>query len=225
MRILAIEDNRPYLDLMRSHLAKHGFVVDTAETLAGGLELAGTGEHDVILLDLGLPDGDGAAVIEELRRRQSPIPVIVLTARGAILDRISLLDTGADDYIVKPVDFDELVARIRAVARRGPSRRQERLAFANLVFDRQSRQAIIDGRPIALRPREATLLDALLRRAGEPVHRDLLLSSIYSLDEEIGSNTLDVHVHHLRRRLAEAGARVSIATVRGHGYALRGHDA
>jgi two-component system, OmpR family, response regulator len=225
MRILAIEDNRPYLDLMRSHLAKHGFTVDTAETLADGLVLARAGEHDVILLDLGLPDGDGAAVIEELRRRQSPIPVIVLTARGAILDRISLLDTGADDYIVKPVDFDELVARIRAVARRGPSRRQERLAFANLVFDRQSRQAIIDGRPIALRPREATLLDALLRRAGEPVHRDLLLSSIYSLDEEIGSNTLDVHVHHLRRRLAEAGARVSIATVRGHGYALRGHDA
>jgi DNA-binding response OmpR family regulator len=225
MRVLAIEDNQQFLELVRSHLAKHGFAVDTAETLAHGLELADTGEHDVILLDLGLPDGDGAAVVKQLRGRQDPTPVIVMTARGAIFDRISLLDSGADDYMVKPVDFDELVARIRAVARRGEANRQDRLTFADLVFDRDSRQAIVNGRPIALRPREAALLEALLRRAGAPVHREALLSSLYSLDEEIGSNTLDVHVHHLRRRLAEVGARVSIATVRGHGYALRSHDA
>src|SRR5262249_26779964 len=162
--------------------------------------------------DLGLADGDGSAVVEQLRRQQSPIPVIVVTARGAIVDRISLLDAGADDYVVKPVDLDELVARIHAVARRGEARRPQRLAFADLVFDRQGRQAIVDGRPMALRPREAALLEVLLRRAGEPVHRDALLSSLYNLDEEIGSNTLDVHVHHLRRRLVEAGARANIAT-------------
>jgi DNA-binding response OmpR family regulator len=221
MRVLAIEDNRQFLDLMRSHLAKHGFTVDAAETLADGLTLAGDGGHEVILLDLGLPDGDGTRLVEELRRARSPVPVIVLSARGAIVDRVGLLEAGADDYLVKPFDLDELVARIRAVARRGVARETENLAFADLVFDRRSRQTVINGQAVTLRPREAALLEALLRRAGEPVHRELLLSSLYSLDEEIGSNTLDVHVHHLRRRLAEAGARVSIATMRGHGYALR----
>jgi DNA-binding response OmpR family regulator len=225
MRVLAIEDNRQFLDLLRSHLAKHGFTVDTAETMAEGLGIAGHGGFDAILLDPGLPDGEGVDIVEGLRRAHSAVPVLVLTARGAISERVGLLDSGADDYLVKPFDLDELVARIRAVVRRGPARRQEQLAYADLVFDQNNRQAIVNGRAIPLRPREATLLEALLRRAGEPIHRDLLLSSLYGLDEEIGSNTLDVHVHHLRRRLAEAGARVSIATVRGHGYALRGNSA
>ena len=225
MRVLAIEDNRQFLELMRSHLAKHGFVVDAAETVADGLTIATAGGHDVILLDLALPDGDGGQIVSELRRARSPVPIIILSARGAILDRVGLLDSGADDYLVKPFDLDELVARVRAVARRGATRAPGRLAFADLEFDPRSRQAIVDGRGIALRPREAALLEALLRRAGEPIHREALLSSLYTLNEEIGSNTLDVHVHHLRRRLAEAGARVSIATVRGHGYALRGSRA
>jgi DNA-binding response OmpR family regulator len=224
MRILAIEDNRQFLELMRSHMAKHGFVVDTADTAADGLALATAGEHDVILLDLGLPDGDGTQILQALRRARNLVPILVLSARGAIHDRVELLDSGADDYLVKPFDLDELVARIRAVARRGSARAEERLSFADLIFDRHTRQAIVNGRPVALRPREAALLEALLRRAGEPVHRELLLSSLYSLDEEIGSNTLDVHVHHLRRRLAEAGTRVSITTMRGHGYALRARD-
>lgn len=224
MRVLAIEDNRQFLDLMRSHLVKRGFAVDAAETLEDGLTMAADGAHDVILLDLGLPDGDGAHLVEALRRADSPVPVLVLTARSAIADRVSLLNCGADDYLGKPFDLDELVARIRAVARRGPARRQERLAFANLIFDQQNRHAVINGQTIELRPREAALLEALLRRAGEPIHRERLLSSLYGLDEEIGSNTLDVHVHHLRRRLAEAGAKIIIATVRGHGYALRGSD-
>ena len=205
MRVLAIEDNRQFLDLMRSHLAKHGFVVDPAETLSDALALAAEGGHDVILLDLGLPDGDGAAIVEQLRRSRQSAPVIVLSARGGVVERVGLLDLGADDYLVKPVDFDELVARIRAVVRRGTARPEERLAFADIVFDRASRQAVVNGRPVTLRPREAALLEALLRRAGEPIHREHLLSSLYALDEEIGSNTLDVHVHHLRRRLAEAG--------------------
>jgi DNA-binding response OmpR family regulator len=224
MRLLAIEDNRQFLELMRSHLAKHGFAVDTAETAADGLTIATDGLHDAILLDLGLPDGDGTAIVAALRRARNLVPILVLSARDAILDRVGLLDAGADDYLVKPFDLEELVARVRAVTRRGTARAEERLAFADLVFDRKSRQVIVDGRPVALRPREAALLEALLRRAGEPIHRELLLSSLYSLDEEIGSNTLDVHVHHLRRRLAEAGARVSIATLRGHGYALRDQD-
>jgi len=135
---------------------------------------------------------------------------------------------GADDYLVKPVDFEELAARIHAVARRSAGRNeasQPGLAFADIVFDPRNRQTIVNGRPVELRPREAALLEALLRRAGEPVHREALLSSLYSLDEEIGSNALDVHVHHLRRRLSDAGARATISTVRGLGYALRGTSA
>jgi two-component system OmpR family response regulator len=221
MRVLAIEDNRQFLDLMRSHLAKRGFTVDTAETLADGLALALQGGHDAILLDLALPDGNGTVIVDELRRAHSSVAIIVLSAHGAIHDRVGLLDNGADDYLVKPFDLDELVARIRAIARRGAVRTEERLTFADIAFDQHTRQAVISGRPMVLRPREAALLEVLLRRAGEPIHRDALLSSLYGLDEEIGSNTLDVHVHHLRRRLGEAGARVSIATVRGLGYALR----
>lgn len=221
MRVLAIEDNRPFLELLRSHLAKHGFTVDVAETRAEGLALALGGDHDMVLLDLALPDGDGAAIVDELRRAGRLCPIIVLSARGGIADRVGLLNGGVDDYLVKPFDLDELVARIRAVARREGGRAAARLVFADVAFDEHSRQAIVNGRPIVLRPREAMVLEALLRRAGEPVHRDMLLARLYGFDEEIGSNALDVHIHHLRRRLAEAGAQVSIATVRGHGYALR----
>jgi DNA-binding response OmpR family regulator len=225
MRVLAIEDNRRFVDLMRSHLTKRGFAVDVAETLADGLLMASSGTHDVILLDLSLPDGDGKDFINRLRRERSATPIIVLSARGEIAERLGSLDMGADDYLVKPFDLDELVARMRAVTRRGASRNEEALSFADVEFDQRRRVAHVNGRVVALRPREAALLELLLRRAGEPIHREMLLSSLYNLDEEIGSNALDVHVHHLRRRLADAGARVSITTVRGHGYALRGHDA
>ena len=225
MRVLAIEDNRRFLDLMCSHLKRHGFAVDSAATLAEGLELVASGCHDVVLLDLSLPDGDGSEFLARLRREQSAVPIIVLSARGEIADRLGSLDSGADDYLVKPFDLDELVARIRAVARRGTVRKEQSLAFADIVFDQQRRIVLVNGQVMTLRPREISLLELLLRRAGEPIHRDTLLSSLYALDEEIGSNSLDVHVHHLRRRLAEAGARASITTVRGHGYALQGQEA
>ena len=225
MRILAIEDNRRFLDLMRSHLKKRGFTVDTADTLTDGLIMASSGGYEVVLLDLLLPDGDGGEVIDRLRRERSPVPIIVLSARGEITDRLGALDSGADDYLVKPFDLDELVARIRAVVRRGATRKEDTLAFADVVFDRRRRLVLANGHVVSLRPREVALFELLLRRAGEPVHRDLLLSGLYSLDEEIGSNTLDVHLHHLRRKLTEAGARVRIATVRGYGYALRGDEA
>ena len=225
MRVLAIEDNRRFLDLMRSHLKKRGFTVDTADTLADGLIMASSSGYEVVLLDLLLPDGDGGEVIDRLRRERSLVPIIVLSARGEITDRLGAFDSGADDYLVKPFDLDELVARIRAVVRRGPSRKEDTLAFADVVFDRRRRLVLANGHIVGLRPREVAVFELLLQRAGEPIHRDLLLSGLYSLDEEIGSNALDVHLHHLRRKLADAGARVRIATVRGYGYALRGDEA
>jgi len=225
MRVLAIEDNRRFLDLMRSHLKKRGFTVDTADTLADGLIMASSSGYEVVLLDLLLPDGDGGEVIDRLRCERSLVPIIVLSARGEITDRLGAFDSGADDYLVKPFDRDELVARIRAVVRRGPSRKEDTLAFADVVFDRRRRLVLANGHIVGLRPREVAVFELLLQRAGEPIHRDLLLSGLYSLDEEIGSNALDVHLHHLRRKLADAGARVRIATVRGYGYALRGDEA
>jgi DNA-binding response OmpR family regulator len=207
---------------MSSHLAKHGFAVDTAETLTDAMLMVSADVYDAILLDLVLPDGNGARVLEELRRQNRASPVIIITSRGEIAERVNLLDLGADDYLVKPFDLDELAARIRAVSRRGSVQQEPLLVFSNLEFDRSNREMIVRGQRIGLRPREAALLEVLLRRAGTPVHREMLLSSLYSLDEEIGSNALDVHVHHLRRRLADVGAQVTIATVRGHGYALRG---
>jgi DNA-binding response OmpR family regulator len=221
MRVLAIEDNRRFLELMRSHLTTRGFTVNTAETLADGLVMASANCPDVVLLDLSLPDGDGKEFIDRFRHERSSMPIIVLSARSELADRLGSLDLGADDYLVKPFDLDELVARMHAVTRRGTLRKLATLAFANFEFDQHSRQVLVNGQIVKLRPRETALLELLLRHAGEPIHRDML----YSLDEEIGSNVLDVHVHHLRRRLAEAGARVSIATVRGHGYALRGYEA
>jgi two-component system, OmpR family, response regulator len=221
MHVLAIEDNPRFLELMRSHLTTRGFTVNTAETLADGMVMAAASCYDVVLLDLSLPDGDGKEFIDWIRHERGSMPIIVLSARSELADRLDSLDMGADDYLVKPFDFDELVARMHAVARRGTLRNGGSLAFADVEFDQRHRQVLVNGQIVKLRPRETALLELLLRHAGAPIHRDML----YSLDEEIGSNVLDVHVHHLRRRLAEAGARVSIATVRGHGYALRGDEA
>lgn len=220
MRVLAIEDNRQFLELMRSHLVRQGFTVDTGTSVADAMTLAPDGSHDVIVLDLNLPDGDGSTVIKALRRDSGTTPVIVLSARGEVAERVRLLNAGADDYVVKPCDLDELAARIAAVARRGPTRKESELAFSNIEFVPRLRQASVGGRRLPLRPREASLLELLLRHAGKPVHRDVLVASLYSLDQEIGSNSLDVHVHHLRRRLAEAGATATVATIRGYGYAL-----
>src|SRR4051812_37301829 len=118
MRVLAIEDNRPFLQLLRANLTKRGFTVDVTETLEDGTALASAGGYDAILLDLALPDGDGKQVVETLRRARDPVPIMVLSARGSIGDRVALLDLGADDYLVKPFDFDELASRIHAVVRR-----------------------------------------------------------------------------------------------------------
>lgn len=223
MRILVVEDNAPFRELLRSHLSKQGFAVDTAATIVDARMLCEE-LYDVILLDLTLPDGHGSELLTQLRRGGQQTPILVLSGRSDAADRVRLLDAGADDYVVKPVDLDELVARIRAVTRRSVGSHEPQLSLGNLVFDQRSRQVVVNGRRLTLRPRETSLLETLLTRVGQPIHRETLLSRLYSIDDEIGSNALDVHVHHLRRRLAEAGAAVNISTVRGHGYALRDRD-
>ncbi len=225
MRVLAIEDNRPFLKLLRNKLKKHGFVVDEIGTLEDGMALALDAGYDAILLKSALPNGDGKQLLDHVRRARKSVPIIIVSARGAISERIALLHSGADDYLVKPIDFGELASRIHTVVRRSAGRGEVpeiSLAFADIAFEQRKRVATVKGLQIKLRPRETALLEILLRRAGEPVHREVLVSNLYSIDEEIGSNVVNVYVHHLRRRLADAGTRATIATVRGFGYALLG---
>jgi len=223
MRVLVVEDNPSFRRLVASHLTKNGFVVDTVETIDDALATVSAASFDIVLLDLTLPDGHGGAVIDALRARTRWLPVIVISGEGSLTERIKLLESGADDYLVKPFDFDELIARIYAISHRQPSNRNDaeaKLIFADLLFHPKSRFVSIKGVKVMLSVHESALLEALLRRAGSPIERDHLMSRVYDEPHEIGSNSLAVHVHHLRQKLAAAGARVSINSVRGIGYAI-----
>lgn len=225
MRILLVEDNRALASRFAEHITKHGLTVDICETAEDALAATETADYDVILLDLGLPDADGTIVLKRLREKRSSVPLLVITARATIRDRIASLNAGADDYLVKPFDLDELVARIHALARRGRFSIDVGLKCGNLAFDASSREAVVEGRRISLRRREAALLETLLRRKGNAVDKDALQTSVYGFDEEIGSNSIEVHIHRLRRCLTEAGATANITTIRGLGYVLRELDA
>jgi two-component system OmpR family response regulator len=227
MRVLVVEDKPAFLRLICSHLTKHGFVVDGVETIKDALATVRSASYDMVLLDLMLPDGHGGAFMNELRREGRKVPVIVMSAHGGLADRINLLDGGADDYLVKPFDFDELIARIRAIIRRRFSSRpdaERQLMFSNIIFYPEGRFVAVNGRNVTLRRHEAALLETLFSRAGEPVDRGHLMSCVYSEPGEIGSNSLAVHIHHLREKLREAEAKVYITSVRGVGYALQYRD-
>jgi DNA-binding response OmpR family regulator len=223
MRVLVVEDNPSFRRLVASHLTKNGFVVDAVDTIDDALAALSTASFDIVLLDLMLPDGHGRGFIDALRQRGRRLPVIVISADGSLMERINLLELGADDYLVKPFDFDELIARIRAISRREASDRgnvEVKLIFADLLFHPNKRFVVINGLNVMLSAQEASLLEALLGRAGSPIERDHLMSCVYRHPHEIGSNSLAVHIHHLRQKLAAAGARVSINAVRGVGYSI-----
>jgi DNA-binding response OmpR family regulator len=224
MRILLVEDNRVLAAGFAKHMTKHGLTVDVCETAEEALAATETVAYDVVLLDLGLPDADGTVVLSRLRERRSSVPLLVITARATIRDRIASLNAGADDYLVKPFDLDELVARVHALARRGRFSIEAGLKCGNLAFDASSREAVVEGKRVSLRRREAALLETLLRRQGNAVNKDALQASVYGFEEEIGSNSIEVHIHRLRRCLMEAGATANITTIRGLGYALREQD-
>jgi DNA-binding response OmpR family regulator len=176
--------------------------------------------YDVAILDLGLPDADGLAVLCAARAAGESVPILVLTARDAVEDRVLGLDSGADDYLVKPFATVELVARVKALLRRPGGALGAVLRAGNLSFDTLGRDAKIDEVPVALSRRESTILEHLMRRLGRVVPKSVLEEKLYGLDEEIESNAVPVHVHHLRRKLIEHAATVEIHTVRGLGYLL-----
>ena len=216
MRILLAEDDTLLGDGLRAGLRQAGFLVDwVRDGLAAERELRAQ-PYAAAVLDLGLPLMDGLDVLASVRRAGVTVPVLVLTARDAVPDRIKGLDTGADDYVVKPVDLDELAARLRALVRRAHGQPQELLQMQDVQVDPAARTVQRGGQPVALSTREFDLLHALLLNAGRVLSREQLEQHLYSWGQEIDSNAVEVHIHHLRKKLGTA----LIQTVRGVGYLL-----
>jgi len=220
MRLLVVEDNKDLAELLAAGLTNAGFEVDRLSGVADARAALASTQYSALILDLGLPDGDGLSIIQELRGRRNSLPVLVLTARGGVQDRVSGLRTGADDYLVKPFAFDELVARVEALLRRPGQILGASLRTANVVLDTQSRQVFIDEIPHVLSAREVAVLELLMRRKGVVVSRKLLEDQLFGMDGEIASNAVEVYVHRLRKQLLDRGARVKVHTMRGIGYVL-----
>lgn len=221
MKLLLVEDEQEFSTALRTALERDHYVVDCVGDLATANEaLLGT-KYDVVLLDRALPDGDGLSLIPKIRSRTSGIPVIVLTARGQLSERVQGLDDGADDYLSKPFALEELLARIRAIRRRPNELAAETIRLGRVRFDLAHEEASVEGQPLDLSRRERSVLSALLRRSGRTVLRDALEQAVYGFDDEVQSNTLDSHVSRLRRKLGELDAGVEIHAIRGVGYLMR----
>lgn len=221
MRLLIVEDERRIAVLVAEALRQAGFAVDVVHTVADAEILLLSTVYDAAVLDLGLPDGDGLTLLASLAHKPDKAPVLVLTARDAVEDRVAGLDAGADDYLIKPFATIEVVARIKALLRRPGGALGVRLEAANLTLDTVGRDAAVDGKPIALARHELAILEHLMRRLGRVVPKAVLEEKLYGMGDELGSNAIPVHVHHLRRKLVEAGAVCAIHTVRGVGYFLQ----
>jgi len=220
MRLAVVEDNLELAQLLTQGLKAEGYDTDLLTTAADARAGLSTTRYAALILDLGLPDGDGLAILREIRQRSDPLPVLVLTARGGLQDRVTGLRSGADDYLVKPFALEELVARLEALLRRPGQLLGRSLAVANLLFDTESRQAFIDDKPQILSAREIAVLELLMRRKDRVVPKKLVEDHIFGLSGEVGSNAVEVYVHRLRKQLFERGAKVQIHTIRGVGYLL-----
>jgi DNA-binding response OmpR family regulator len=220
VRVLVIEDEDPLAGILKTTLGRSGFVIDVAGTAADAIASLELVNYDVAVLDLGLPDGDGHAVLAAARRMGKALPILILTARDAVEDRVAGLDAGADDYLTKPFAMAELIARIKALLRRPGGVLGITLEAGNLRLDTIGREAAVAGVPVHLPRQEMAILEQMMRRLGRIVPKAVLEEKLYGTDEEPDSNPIPVHVHHLRRQLQAAGASLTIHTVRGIGYIL-----
>jgi DNA-binding response OmpR family regulator len=221
MQLLVVEDDAALVRILRKSLEAHGWTVDVAGDGEEGLRRAREGHHDAIVLDLMLPRLSGTEVCRRLRREGNGVPIIMLTARSAVPDRIEGLDAGADDYLVKPFSTGELAARLRALSRRGRSAEPEVLTAGRLVLDTAGRQVTVEGAEVPLTGTEFALLEYLMRNGGQVLSRDQLREEVWGEGFEPASNVVDIYVHYLRRKLKQAGLSDPIRTVRGLGYAFR----
>lgn len=214
MRVLLVEDDAMIGDAVRVGLGRAGITVDWVRDGAAGLAAASGEPFGAVLLDLGLPTRDGLQVLRELRARSHKVPVIIITARDGVEDRIAGLDSGADDYVVKPFDVDELAARLRAVVRRHQGRAEPALEAAGIRMEPASREVRVDGQPVVLSAREFALLELLMRRPGLPLSRAQIEEQLLGWGEEVCSNAVEVQIHHLRRKIGPS----RIHNIRGVGY-------
>lgn len=220
MRILLVEDNARLAELVAQGLRAGGFAVDAFDT-AGDAEAAlDSVAYQVVILDLGLPDGDGLELLRRARARGNGVPVLVLTARDGVEDRVRGLNAGADDYLLKPFAMEELLARIRALLRRPGASLGVTLGCGRVSLDTVTREVSVDGTAVQVPRRETDMLEQLLRRAGRVVPKRALEEGLYGFDDDVSSNTVEVLMSRLRKRLTGAQAGVVIHTLRGVGYML-----
>ena len=224
VRILVVEDEPKMARLLERGLTERGDVVEVAATGQDGVASAELGDFDVVLLDVMLPDVDGFEVCRLLRERQVWVPILMLTARTAVEDRIQGLDAGADDYLAKPFSLEELLARIRALARRGPVTRPTVLTVGDLRLDPATRRVWRGEQEVALSAKELALLETFMRRPEQVLTRDQLLEHAWDIAYDGTSNVVDVYVRYLREKIDRPFDRRSLETVRGVGYRLRGAD-
>lgn len=222
MKALLIEDYEPLRTSLAKGLQENGYAVDAAADGEDGLWYAQSNDYDVIILDLMLPKLDGLTLLQRLRRSGSQNPVLILTARDAVPDRVRGLDVGADDYLVKPFAFDELLARVRALVRRRYQERNPLIEVGDLRIDTATQRVLRGGKEIRLTAREYGLLEFLAHRAGEVVTRTDIWEHLYEFDSGCTSNVVDVYIGYLRRKLDAPGQESLIETVRGRGYRLGG---
>ncbi len=220
MRLLIVEDELKTATFLKRGLTENGFVVDTAHNGEDGLHLVLTGTYDLVILDVGLPERSGWSVVTEIRQHGKGLPVLFLTARDTVTDRIKGLELGADDYLVKPFSFAELLVRVRTILRRGPLRNEDTLQIADLTIDLNRHRAFRSGTRLDLAPKEFSLLSLLARRAGEVLTRTVIADQLWDMNFDSGTNVVDVAIRRLRTKVDDPFPQKLIHTIRGVGYVL-----
>ncbi|CNE42421.1 two-component system response regulator PmrA [Yersinia mollaretii] len=216
MKLLIVEDDELLQRGIAMALTNAGYACDCSGTAAEAQSLLQSSQYSMVILDLGLPDQDGAVLLRQWRRQHVTLPVLILTARDALEDRVDGLDAGADDYLIKPFALAELLARVRALIRRYQGQSDNLVQQDDLSLNLSTQQVCLQDQPLEITPKEFAILSRLIMRAGQTVNRELLQQDLYTWNDDLGSNTLEVHIHNLRRKLGKDRIR----TVRGIGYRL-----
>ncbi|MBZ5635411.1 MAG: response regulator transcription factor [Acidobacteriia bacterium] len=219
MRILVVEDEGRIADFLSRGLVSAGYAVDVAATGGSAIDMIHSTDYDLVILDLGLPDVDGLTVLQKIRNRKVSPPVLILSARDAVDDRVKGLEGGADDYLVKPFAFVELLARVRVLLRRGQPT-PEKLQVGDLSLDCIRRKVSRDGENIELAPKEFSILEYLMRNRGRPLSRTMIVEHVWDMDYDGLTNIVDVYIRHLRSKIDDKWPQKMIQTVRGIGYML-----
>ncbi|MCA8928900.1 MAG: response regulator transcription factor [Alphaproteobacteria bacterium] len=221
MRLLLVEDNPRLVELLTERIRAACWHVDALGSAAEAAEAMRTEDHDLVLVDLGLPDGNGLDLIRRVRKAGNSVPILIITARGAIEDRINGLDAGADDYLVKPFNHEEFLARCRALTRRRPSGELPDLSIGDLTYRPVDKMLQVGSEGIALSPREVGIVELLMREAGRVVAKRKLEITLSEYDHDLSTNALEQAISRLRKKIETASARVRIETIRGLGYMLK----